>query len=203
MKNVLCYQVSEYDCGPTSLMNALRFLYERDQITPELIKAVGNYTLDNYNDKGEMGRHGTSREVMTFLAYWFNQYGKSHDFPIYAKHLSGPEVCIKEDSEIVKCLNSGGVTVARVVLEEDPHYILLTGMTEDGRVKVFDPYDLSDRDVIEIKGTEVTHEEPKVMNRIVDAEIFNTTDEPSYSLGAQELREAMMIFAAREFPWTE
>ena len=30
MKNYLNYQSSEYDCGPFSLINSLRYLYERE-----------------------------------------------------------------------------------------------------------------------------------------------------------------------------
>ena len=32
MKNPLRYQLSEYDCGPTSMLNALAFLFEREDI---------------------------------------------------------------------------------------------------------------------------------------------------------------------------
>ena len=35
MKNPLHYQLSEYDCGPTSMMNALAYLFEREEIPPE------------------------------------------------------------------------------------------------------------------------------------------------------------------------
>lgn len=52
MKNVLNYQSSEYDCGPTTLTNALRFLFERCDIPPELLKAIALYTLDAYNEQG-------------------------------------------------------------------------------------------------------------------------------------------------------
>ena len=34
MKNPLRYQLSEYDCGPTSMLNALAFLFEREDIPP-------------------------------------------------------------------------------------------------------------------------------------------------------------------------
>lgn len=34
MKNPLHYQLSEYDCGPTSMMNALAYLFEREEIPP-------------------------------------------------------------------------------------------------------------------------------------------------------------------------
>ena len=32
MKNPLHYQLSEYDCGPTSMMNAIAYLFEREEI---------------------------------------------------------------------------------------------------------------------------------------------------------------------------
>ena len=34
MKNPLHYQLSEYDCGPTSMHNAMSFLFEREEIPP-------------------------------------------------------------------------------------------------------------------------------------------------------------------------
>lgn len=34
MKNPLHYQLSEYDCGPTSMMNAIAYLFEREEIPP-------------------------------------------------------------------------------------------------------------------------------------------------------------------------
>ena len=33
MKIPLRYQVSEYDCGPTSLLNALNYLFQREEIS--------------------------------------------------------------------------------------------------------------------------------------------------------------------------
>ena len=38
MKNPLHYQLSEYDCGPTSMMNAIAYLFEREEIPPEAIR---------------------------------------------------------------------------------------------------------------------------------------------------------------------
>lgn len=34
MKIPLHYQITEYDCGPTSLLNGLSFLFEREEIHP-------------------------------------------------------------------------------------------------------------------------------------------------------------------------
>ena len=34
MKNVLNYQTSEYDCGPVSFLNGVRYLFDREEIFP-------------------------------------------------------------------------------------------------------------------------------------------------------------------------
>ena len=43
MKNPLRYQNTEYDCGPTTFTNALAFLYDREEIPIELLKAIYKY----------------------------------------------------------------------------------------------------------------------------------------------------------------
>jgi hypothetical protein len=53
MKIPLSYQRTEYDCGPTSFLNAISFLFHREDIPPDVLRYVMMYTLDSYNDKGE------------------------------------------------------------------------------------------------------------------------------------------------------
>lgn len=38
MDNPLRYQMTEYDCGPTSMLNAVSYLFRRDEIPPELTR---------------------------------------------------------------------------------------------------------------------------------------------------------------------
>lgn len=52
MKNPLHYQLSEYDCGPTTMLNAISFLFEREEISPVVIRNVMLYCLDSYNGEG-------------------------------------------------------------------------------------------------------------------------------------------------------
>ena len=40
MKNPLHYQLTEYDCGPTSLLNAVNYLFEREEIPPEIVRNI-------------------------------------------------------------------------------------------------------------------------------------------------------------------
>ena len=40
MKNPLNYQMTEYDCGPTSMANAVSFLFKREEISPDIPKYI-------------------------------------------------------------------------------------------------------------------------------------------------------------------
>lgn len=197
MKNILNYQSSEYDCGPTSLTNAIRYLFERESIAPELLKAISLYTLDSYNEEGESGKSGTSRMAMQFLASWMNQYGERKNFPIKARFLEESQVYIGPSSEIVECLQQRGVAVVRVWLGPDAHYVLLTEARGD-EIGLFDPYYI-DFDKIENydpaeHGFQVIHDQPHKMNRLVKAEIMNRRDVVSYGMGEKGMREAMLLY---------
>ena len=60
MKNPLHYQLTEYDCGPTSLLNAVNYLFEREEIPPEIVRNIMLYCLDCYGADGVSGKSGTS-----------------------------------------------------------------------------------------------------------------------------------------------
>ena len=84
MKIPLRYQVSEYDCGPTSLLNALNYLFQREEISPELIRNIMLYSLDCYGSGGAPGKRGTSRMAMMFLSNWLDGVGKKR-YPVWDK----------------------------------------------------------------------------------------------------------------------
>lgn len=66
MKIPLKYQSSEYDCVPTTFLNALNFLFERKDIPPGVINAIMLYSLDTFNRKGEAGKGGTTGLLLIF-----------------------------------------------------------------------------------------------------------------------------------------
>ncbi len=197
MRNVLNYQSSEYDCGPTSLTNALRCLFDRRDVTPDILKSIALYTLDAYDAQGELGKCGTSRMAIQFLANWLNQYGKCKHFPVSAHFLQEEQVTLSPNSAITGCLQQKGVAVVHCWLGGDPHYVLLTRVTEGG-IGLFDPYAipadspflarLAEQDI------QIVEEEPCVMNRIVKAETLNSIERVNYGMGEMETREAMLLF---------
>jgi len=191
MKNILNYQTSEYDCGPTTLINAIRYLFDREQITPELLKAISLYTLDAYNDNGEDGKNGTSQMAMKFISSWLNQYGKSRQFPVYSEFLEGEQVYIGQNSPLIGCIQQQGVVVARVWHGGEGHYVLLNEVEGD-EIGIFDPYYTSKayhtQEISSVEG------QPEKMNHRVKMELMNRQDTSTYALGEITKREAMLIY---------
>ena len=96
MKNPLRYQVSEYDCGPTSMLNAISYLFEREEIQPEILRNIMIYSLDCYGKGGVPGKNGTSRMAMMFLSRWLSGVGEAGLLPIESQYLSGKAVYLGE-----------------------------------------------------------------------------------------------------------
>ena len=190
MKLPLRYQFTEYDCGPTSLLNGISFLFEREDIPPEVVRNVMLYSLDTYGADGFSGKSGTSHTAMMFLSNWLDGFGKTGRLNIRSTYLTGRDVNVSEDGRIVSALRRGGAAVVRLDLE-GWHYVLLTGI-EDGSVLVFDPYELPEpfpvADVKVVRG----HEER--YNRLVPLSRFDTQELTPYGFGPYEMREAVLLF---------
>ncbi len=190
MKQPLRYQITEYDCGPTSLLNAVSFLFAREDIPPELVRNIMLYSLDTYGADGFSGKSGTSHTAMLFLSHWLDGFGKAGRLPIRSEYLTGRDVNLGAESRIVSALRRGGAAVVRLDLD-GWHYVLLTGIEGDG-VLVFDPYHLSEplpaADVHVVQGQEEKY------NRIVPPARFETQEIAPYGFGPYEQREAVLLF---------
>lgn len=190
MKTPLNYQVTEYDCGPTTLQNAMSFLFKREEVPPDIIKHIMLFCLDSYNAKGEFGKNGTSKMAMMFLSDWLNQFGKMKKFPIHSEYLTGEEVFMGENSRIMYALQQGGAVVARVMYG-CWHYVLLTG-ADSKQVYLFDPY--YRKKPFPQPELKLITDMPYSRNRSVPWEMVNSTGKGSYALGPIDTREATIIF---------
>lgn len=190
MKNPLHYQLSEYDCGPTAMLNGISFLFEREEIFPELIRNIMLYSLDCYGSEGTPGKSGTSRAAMMFLSNWLNGFGEIRHLPLSSSYLSGKSVWLGSESYVNDTLHRGGAVVVRLFYDE-PHYVLLTG-ERDGQVYMFDPYY---RDCpFEQEDITLVLDQPTRYNRIVPEHYFNREEQEIYALGPFEGREAVLLF---------
>lgn len=190
MKTPLQYQISEYDCGPASLQNALRFLFEREEVPPEIIRNIMLYCLDGFDRLGRPGCAGTSHTAMLFLSHWLTGYGEVSKLPLVTQYVTGRRVNMRTDGLVLDALHRHGVAVVRLWLEEVEHYVLLTG-ERGGRVLMFDPYYATEVDTPEV---EVTFAKPFAYNRIVPATLFERESQETYALGPGEAREAVLLF---------
>ena len=97
MKSPLRYQISDYDCGPTSMLNAVSFLFEREQIPPELIRNIMLFSLDAFSPDGAFGKSGTSCTAMMFLSNFLGSFGRTGQLDLSARYLSGS--CVRLSAE--------------------------------------------------------------------------------------------------------
>ena len=111
MKTPLHYQMTEYDCGPISMMNAIIFLFDREQIPPDLIRNIMLYCLDGYGAEGAPGRGGTTRAAMMFLSNFLGSFGRTGQLDLSARYLSGSCVRVSQNSAITDCLRRGGANM--------------------------------------------------------------------------------------------
>lgn len=190
MKTPLRYQISEYDCGPTAFLNAVSFLFEREQIPPELIRNVMLYSLDCYGTDGVSGKSGTSRTAMMFLSHWLNGFGSAGRLPVSSRYLTGSAVRFGVAGELTDALRRGGAAVVRLMLDVE-HYVTLTGIEGD-RLLMFDPYYYDGG--FEEAAIQTTTEHPFSYNRVMPVSLLEREDDAPYALGRIEQREAVLIF---------
>lgn len=190
MKIPLAYQKTEYDCGPTCLLNALSVLFERESIPPELLKSVVLYSLDAYNERGEQSKAGTSRMAMSFISGWIEHFGRTNKFPVHSEYLSGEKVFFGEGSCLEDALGRGGVIVARVMFD-CWHYVLITGCKKNS-VYLFDPY--YRHKPFKFPGIEMIWDRPLRHNRRVFKELLNAEGSTPYAFGDPSIREAVILY---------
>jgi len=193
MKNPLMYQSTEYDCGPTSMINAINYLYNRKDIYPEVIRNIMLYSLDSYNRNGEAHKSGTTGMAMIFISSWLNQFGKVKKWPIYSEAINGEKVQVGQHTKIAEAIGQGGVVVAKVMLGWW-HYVLITGIDKE-YVYLFDPYYREKS--FNTEGLEIITNAPKKMNRKVKHEIMNSEGKENYALGKIDSREMVILFNSK------
>ncbi|MBQ9057870.1 MAG: hypothetical protein IJ125_01650 [Atopobiaceae bacterium] len=196
MKTPLNYQVTKGDCGTTSLINALVYLFEREEIPIEVVAYISSVTPDRVWGKHAL-RGGTSAAALRFLASWLSMYAEQTEFPLVCQFLEGADVAGSTDSALMQCIASGGVAVTGCCLGAD-HYVLVTGYDEASDcLRVFDPYydgwPLGELDV-EVVGVEPVTDEPFSCNRLVERWVLDEPAGTPYSFEAQSGRDAVLLW---------
>lgn len=189
MKIPLRFQITEFDCGTVSLTNAISYLFERKEIPAELVKEISSYTLDCYDNKGNIGGGGTSREAIEYLSKWITNYSKNKDLGIKCVYNNDNEVTI----DVIKnCIDNKGVVFLRTYLDCE-HYVIVTNIDKEN-VYIFDSYYL-DADYYDDENfVEIVFDQPFKYNRIVSLKRFDTQTKKDFSLGPIGRRECVCIY---------
>ena len=55
------------------MTNAILYLFEREEIPPDLVRHIGLCTLDSYDRNGHCGMCGTTGAAMRYFGTWLNE----------------------------------------------------------------------------------------------------------------------------------
>jgi len=193
----LQYQVSEFDCVPKAFMNAITYLFERNEIPPMVIRHIHLYSLDTVGREARLGSAGTSRYAVRLLGNWLNSY-KFKKFSVSTEYLEGEEVHVDTGNKLFACLNEGGVVLCNFFLGlRQEHYIMLM-MVENGWVCCFDSYFRKSLRGLRNKVQILKHDDPRAPNLKIRIDWMTQEDETlRFCLGPIEKRECLLIWRNR------
>lgn len=187
MKVPLRFQVTEFDCGTVALLNAFSYLFEREEIPAEIVRAIHDYTLDCYDEGGRMGEGGTSREAVRMLSRWIVNFSKSKNF--------GVECKLYDDGFSIemmrKTIRENGVLFIRT-WQEVEHYVIVTDI-DDEYAYIFDSYYLEANEYDDSRSIEIILDQPFKYNRKVKLSRYLSEQKTDFALGPVEKREIVVI----------
>lgn len=188
------YQVSEYDCVPTALMNAVSYLFERNEIPPMVIRHIYLYSLDTVGREARLGSAGTSRHAIRLLSHWLNCY-KLKKFSVATEFLEQEDVLLEPGSRIFNCLEEGGVALCNILLDKRQEHYLTLLRVEDGWVYCFDPYFRKSLRGLRGRVCILKNEDGRSPNLKIETEWLAREDEDRrFCLGPVQKRECLLLW---------
>lgn len=189
-------QASDYDCVPTSFINALSYLFHRKEIPPFVVHRIYKECLDLDSSRG------TSSRAVQDLGFWLRNYKeKGYDkFSVEAVFIRGRHVHLRESSKIINCFNVNGVALLCVHSSRNNwHYML--GLRRQGEwLECYDPSPRSKKFIANdaVKFIETSrHQEPNLLIRLdwLDKNFHKakSPDELKYILGSTNDRECLLL----------
>ena len=184
----MTYQITEYDCGTTCVLNAIKYLFNREEIVPQMYKKILEETLDkSFNN--EIGKGGTTNISLRKLCNeLYVKGGKNVD--IISKELSQDNVSIY-NKELEKEIVNGCVAILKVY-QEVSHYVLLTKLDESFAY-IFDPYYLPINYYDNDDSVEIVKDRGFEYNRKVRKERLNSNTSLDFALLQGEQAQIIIL----------
>jgi hypothetical protein len=143
MKSPFRQQASDYDCVPTTFLNAVSHLFERSEIPPLVVQRIYHYCFDSLSSHQSIG-HGTSGLAVQLLGNWLNSY-RHKKFHVNTVFSSGSAVHFDRGSKIVEYINRNGLAVLKVTSQRGTWHCILGLEVKNGWLYCYDPYARSPR----------------------------------------------------------
>jgi hypothetical protein len=192
MKIPFRFQVSEYDCVPTTALNALSYLYKREEIPPLAIQRIFMYCLDSVSSRQNIG-HGTSGYAVRLLANWLEEF-RYKKFHTKATYLTGEEVHLSKGNRIARTLNAGGAALLRIKTNGNSWHYILGLRIDESWLYAFDPYPKTTRSNRPGHYEFLKQEHGQSPNiRIHRSWIDTLSNKYSYRFGNTKEREALLL----------
>ena len=185
-------QVSEYDCVPTTFINALGYLFDRAEIPPLVVQRVYIYCLDTVASYKRVG-HGTTGYAVQLLTNWLNDY-RYKKFLVNSEYLSGKKVHLSQGNKITQCLNLEGVALIRVTHQKGQWHYILGLSVKNGWLYAFDPYPRTTRANRPGCYEFMTPSSPHAPNlKIACKWLDKQSNKNQYRLGTKDERECVLL----------
>ena len=189
----LQYQVSEYDCVPTALINAVSYLFHRKEIPPMVIRHIYLYCLDTVGRNARFGIGGTSKYAVRLVGNWLNSY-RMKSFAVSTEFIEKGDVSIHPEHKINQCLEQDGVVLCNMLLtKKEEHYLMITGI-DDHWVYCFDSYRRSFVRGMKRNVAVLDSQDGRGPNLKIRQEWFNRKKRERFCLGPVNIRESLLIW---------
>lgn len=190
MRIPLRFQITEFDCGTIALQNAVCYLYERETIPADIIRAIHNYTLDCYEADGKLNQAGVSGNAIDLMTTWFESFAKRNIFDLRCERYLGKRV----DMSIIRtCLANHGAVLIKTNQRHKQHFVIATKIDTE-YIYLWDSYFLDEDYYDPDKEVTIIFDKPFDYNRKVSLRRFDSEIKKDFSLGTLEERECVLFY---------
>jgi len=190
MKIPLRFQITEFDCGTVALQNAISYLYDRENVPAELVRAISIYTVNCYDEKGNIADNGNSRDIMNRMTAWTNDFINSSSFGMSCTRQIGEMINV---NNIKDCINRRGCVLFRTYRDNQNHFVIITSMDEEF-VYMWDSYYIGETFYDNEKMITIIFNKPFHYNRKVSIKRFLDSSTKDFALGPVEVRECLLFY---------
>lgn len=189
----LHYQISEYDCVPTTFANAVAYLFDRAAVPPMVVRHIYAYSLDTVSRGGRLGRAGTSEYAVQLLGNWLASY-KTRKFSMRTEYLHGRDVHIRPDNPILTALDEGGLALCSLYVGHGEWHFVLGMRYDSDWFYVFDPYHRSVLRGLRDKARLLTPESDRDPNLAIHRAWLDRDGAGRFTFGEWERRECLLVW---------